>query len=113
MDIWPPLQVHNIIWEGSDHFPILLYTEPQTRKREEKDKSIKLEAYWAKEEEFSEVVTSTWNESKGCYATFSDRLQACGEIFKKWGYEKFGVLHERAKNLRKKFLELCKASSED
>jgi len=57
------------------------------------------------------VVAVVWNETEGGYKTFSDRLQACGDIFKKWECEKFRVLSERAKSLQKKFQKLRKVTS--
>jgi len=94
MDMWLSSQVHNIIWEGSDLFPILMDTEPHTCKKKEKYNSIKFEAYYKKEDEFSEVVTTAWNETKGFHVAFLDRFQACGKIFRNWGYDKFGALPE-------------------
>ncbi|KAJ8422736.1 hypothetical protein Cgig2_015544 [Carnegiea gigantea] len=95
-----PRKVHHIIWEGSDHHPILLDTEVQGSRNEE---SIKFEAVWTKKEGFAEVVAVAWNETEDVYESFSDHLQACEETFKAWGKVVFGVLPEKAKNLRKKF----------
>jgi len=89
---------HNL--GGFRSLQILLDTEVQGSRNEE---SIKFEAVWTKKEGFAEVVAVAWNETKDVYESFSDHLQACEKTFKTWGKVVFGILPEKAKNLREKF----------
>ena len=50
--LWPTSRVTNIIWEGSDNYPILLDTEPASRQAEKRDHVVKFEVVWTKEHTF-------------------------------------------------------------
>jgi len=65
---------------------------------------------WTKEEAFEQVVKDEWNDTDGCFETLTGRLIACGSRFKEWSDSTLGAIPARAKDLRKKFQELCEAS---
>jgi len=48
IDMWPSTQVQNITGEGPAHFLILMNIEFYASKSEEKNRTIKFEAYWTK-----------------------------------------------------------------
>jgi len=50
--LWPTNRVTNIIWEGSDHYSIMLDTEPASGQAEERDHVVKFEAVLTKKHTF-------------------------------------------------------------
>jgi len=109
MGAFPNYVVHNLIWEGLNHYPILLDTTPLTNEKEE-EADCKFELFWTKEDEFEGVVRKAWDETSVGYDNWLDRLKAFGLMFKDWSDKKFGCILAKANDLRKKFQDLCKAA---
>ena len=108
-EMWPEIWVQNIVWEGSDHYLIIMDTEAREWGSEEKDRVKKFEAFWVQDVPFRDVVTETWHTSRDAQVGLFDKLVSCGESFGDWSDVKYGAVAETTKNLRQKFRELCKA----
>ncbi|KAL2899916.1 Sulfotransferase family cytosolic 1B member 1 [Bienertia sinuspersici] len=69
MNRFPEAKVVNLIWDGSDHIPIMLLYDQSTRGKEAHDgqKLFRFEAKWLQEEEFDLILKEIWEEAMICW----------------------------------------------
>ncbi|MCH90734.1 endonuclease/exonuclease/phosphatase family protein [Trifolium medium] len=80
-DIFPNCQLHNVIADRSDHYPILLKLHESHRRRFMKD--FKFENSWLHEEELEGVVQEGWE--KGDHGDLLVKIQHCTDDMNEWG----------------------------
>lgn len=68
-DLFQMAVVENIVWDGSDHYPIMLLLrganeEGIRRNRTEDNRLFRFEATWVHHENFDEKIRNIWDSSK-------------------------------------------------
>lgn len=81
MHLFPNACVNNLIWDGSDHFPLILNLCPDVDNTPgQNTKFFRFEARWQHEEGFDDKLKDFWNEAR--YAgseNWVDWVKTCGE----------------------------------
>ncbi|CAN6587433.1 unnamed protein product [Malus baccata var. baccata] len=87
-DVWPNTTVTHGTVLGSDHCPIIIQTEPNTRKGK---KLFRFEAFWAKEADCLEVVRRSWDcrEGGGAQVRWQKKINDCRSQLIRWSRNKF------------------------
>ncbi|MCH82709.1 endonuclease/exonuclease/phosphatase family protein [Trifolium medium] len=80
-DMFPNCQLHNVVADRSDHYPILLKLFEGNRKKIMRE--FKFENSWLQEDDLERVVQEGWN--KGVNGEVMSRLQCCTEEMNEWG----------------------------
>jgi len=80
-DFLPEAQLHNIIADRSDHYPILLKLCAENRRRIMKE--FKFENAWLLEEGLDAVVNDSWG--KEIHSDILQKLNNCTEEMNTWG----------------------------
>ncbi|MCH92818.1 endonuclease/exonuclease/phosphatase family protein, partial [Trifolium medium] len=62
-DTFPQCQLHNLVADRSDHYPILLKLQESNRRKTMRE--FKFENSWLQEEELETIVNGGWNKEGG------------------------------------------------
>lgn len=65
LELWPKATVEHIVWEGSDHLPVILHLCGTGPISQQGAKGRKFDAYWCHDEDFEEVVKAEWKGTLG------------------------------------------------
>lgn len=87
--LFPMATSKNLIWDGSDHTPILLSIfgdfEEDQRDYNEGPKLFRFEARWLHHEDFDSYVSNFWKAANSRhYGQWSKVVEECGSQLKKW-----------------------------
>lgn len=111
--LFPLAFVENTIWDGSDHYPIILYpkgmVENGKQNFRDEGKMFRLEARWTHHDTFDAEIEKYWGESKHRHGhSWVSVIEECGKRLKKWDKEvyrknqnRLGWLLRRLKKVRK------------
>ena len=79
---------------NSDHMPIILATSKLRRRERKRERVIRFEQMWLKEEGCEEIVAQTW----GCdINNVKGKLSACLNSLDTWGTNVFGEVGKKVK----------------
>ncbi|WJX23528.1 hypothetical protein P8452_12731 [Trifolium repens] len=100
LTLFPEVKLTNLLASHSDHSPILLETNRQTRTTH--SYSFKFENLWLKEEDIVEVVESGWYKDPSAEVT--EKVLSCADELQRWG--------RRKRSRFKEEVEACSAEME-
>ena len=111
LDLFTSFSVHHIVWDSSDHLPILVKASKDMGGAA-KDvpwdaKSFKFEAKWLYVAEFTDVMKDAWVEAgRSSTGSWSEKVFCCGRILDIWGKHTFKNIHKRLRWLKKRLKRL-------
>lgn len=90
LDLFLSVTVSSIIWDSSDHLPILVKACREgvgvVGDYRWDARPFKFEAKWLHVKEFKEVVERVWSTAeRSKYGSCTDKVNHCGRILDKWG----------------------------
>ncbi|KAL9675409.1 hypothetical protein QQ045_003611 [Rhodiola kirilowii] len=85
MELFPKALVCNSWALGSDHRPVALLLEKQT-KRVSNHSGFMFEPMWTRDNSFSEKVKAIWRKVTSRNLSLGENLRVCGEDLKRWNY---------------------------
>lgn len=99
-ELFPWARVENLIWDGSDHYPIFLslkeHKEDDRRSLREDDKLFRFEARWLHHMDFEDCIRNIWGLSKvKNRGKWCDVVEECGSQLKKWHRDVFSASQNR------------------
>lgn len=97
--------VDNVIWDGSDHFSIVLNVQKFELRASpvlNTDKSFRYEAKWIHNESFPDTLIDFWNKAKAkCQDHWISVIQERGERLKAWSNQAYCIISRRLWWLKK------------
>jgi hypothetical protein len=105
-DFFPEAQLHNIIVDRSDHYPILLKLCVENRRQIMKE--FKFENAWLLEEGFDAVVNDVWG--KKIHSDILQKLNNCTKEMITWGRKLRSRYRDEIEECRKE-LEMMRSNT--
>lgn len=107
LDLYPSFVVNSIIWDYSDHSPIIVRAHNNLGFAVHDflgdAKPFRFEAKWLHVKDFRAVVDSAWSSAdRSTLGSWTDKIKSCGRILDKWGKNTFKHMHSRLRWLLKR-----------
>lgn len=98
--MFPSFVIHNIIWDSSDHPPIIVKACKDVigvvGDIPGDSKPFRFEVKWLYVKEFREVVESAWRMAdRSTFGTWTEKINHCARTLDKWGKNTFKNIHRR------------------
>ncbi|KMS97072.1 hypothetical protein BVRB_7g179330 [Beta vulgaris subsp. vulgaris] len=116
MDLYSNAAVSNLIWDGSDHFPIVMnlgghQTNAPTSTGQQR---FRFEAKWLQEANFDNVMKEVWEEAHLLgMGQWDLSVKMCGEKLKEWDSKVYKKTPKRIRWLKKRLERLTDARVAD